>query len=123
MAALKTKAIAAPSPSSHDRGGIDTDGAESTRRGRSRKRHAWGAGPAAGASPTGAEAEAQEEGGKGSLSPPPLEIFEVGGGYGTNALCILEYLKREAPQVYARTRYRIGEISGCVGLVVCIACI
>ena len=43
-----------------------------------------------------------------------LEIYEIGGGYGTNALCILEFLRREAPAVYARTRYRIVEISGWV---------
>lgn len=126
MAALKnvpkTKATAAPSPSFHDRGNTDTDGAESTRRGRSKKRQAWGAVPAAGASTKGAEAEATGEG-EGLLPPPSLEIFEIGGGYGTNALCILEYMKREAPQVYARTRYRIVEISGCVGLVLVMACV
>jgi hypothetical protein len=40
-----------------------------------------------------------------------LHIYEIGGGYGTNALCILDYLQAHAPDVYARTRYTIIEIS------------
>ena len=35
----------------------------------------------------------------------------MGGGNGTLALNILEFLQKEYPQVYERTRYRIIEIS------------
>lgn len=28
-----------------------------------------------------------------ALEPPELEIYEIGGGYGTNALCVLDYLQ------------------------------
>ncbi|EKU21168.1 hypothetical protein NGA_2091500, partial [Nannochloropsis gaditana CCMP526] len=38
-------------------------------------------------------------------------IYEIGGGYGTNALCILDYLEAQAPEVYRRTRYTVVEIS------------
>ena len=40
-----------------------------------------------------------------------LHIYEIGGGYGTNALCILDYLQAHAPDVYSRTSYTIIEIS------------
>jgi SAM-dependent MidA family methyltransferase len=40
-----------------------------------------------------------------------LVIYEVGGGYGTNALAILDYLRAFAPEVYERTRYTIVEIA------------
>lgn len=127
VAALENaaKAATAAARSSHDDGGIDNEGAEWTRRGRSKKRQAWRTAPATESSSSRAEeakSEAKRE--EKVLPPPPLEIFEIGGGYGTNALCILEYLKREAPQVYVQTRYRIVEISGCVGVVVVVlACV
>ncbi|GLD98128.1 hypothetical protein PINS_up006825 [Pythium insidiosum] len=40
-----------------------------------------------------------------------LRIFEIGGGAGTNALHILNYLRSHAPDVYERTRYTLVEIS------------
>ncbi|KAG7381674.1 hypothetical protein PHYBOEH_010814 [Phytophthora boehmeriae] len=40
-----------------------------------------------------------------------LEIFEIGGGSGTNALHILNYLKEQAPGVYEKTKYTLIEIS------------
>ncbi|KAG3111107.1 hypothetical protein PI124_g11060 [Phytophthora idaei] len=40
-----------------------------------------------------------------------LEIFEIGGGSGSNALQILNYLKEQAPDVYAKTKYTLIEIS------------
>lgn len=41
-----------------------------------------------------------------------LVIYEAGGGTGTNALNVLNWLKREEPKLYARTEYTIIEISG-----------
>ncbi|GMF35787.1 unnamed protein product [Phytophthora lilii] len=41
----------------------------------------------------------------------PLEVFEIGGGSGSNALHILDYLRAHAPDVYARTKYTLVEIS------------
>ncbi|RLN65430.1 hypothetical protein BBJ29_009628 [Phytophthora kernoviae] len=40
-----------------------------------------------------------------------LEIFEIGGGSGSNALHILNYLKEQVPDVYAKTKYTLIEIS------------
>jgi len=40
-------------------------------------------------------------------SPPPLQIFELGGGSGTVASNVLDYLKQVAPDVYATTTYTI----------------
>ncbi|KAE8993047.1 hypothetical protein PR003_g22100 [Phytophthora rubi] len=40
-----------------------------------------------------------------------LEIFEIGGGSGSNALHILDYLQQQAPDVYAKTKYTLIEIS------------
>ncbi|KAL3660719.1 hypothetical protein V7S43_014122 [Phytophthora oleae] len=40
-----------------------------------------------------------------------LQIFEIGGGSGSNALHILNYLKEQAPDVYAKTKYTLIEIS------------
>lgn len=40
-----------------------------------------------------------------------LVVYEVGGGTGTNALNILNWLKREEPELYERTEYTIVEIS------------
>lgn len=40
-----------------------------------------------------------------------LKIYEIGGGTGTNAVHILNFLKDRAPDVYARTSYTLIEIS------------
>ncbi|KAL4150924.1 hypothetical protein PRNP1_010313 [Phytophthora ramorum] len=40
-----------------------------------------------------------------------LEIYEIGGGSGSNALHILNFLKQHAPDVYAKTKYTLVEIS------------
>lgn len=40
-----------------------------------------------------------------------LVIYEMGAGNGTLMCNILSYIKREAPHIYARTQYRIIEIS------------
>ncbi|CAI5713579.1 unnamed protein product [Peronospora effusa] len=40
-----------------------------------------------------------------------LEIFEIGGGSGSNALHILDFLKEQVPDVYAKTKYTLIEIS------------
>ncbi len=47
----------------------------------------------------------------GAAAAQELVIYEIGGGYGTNAQCILDYLQTQAPEVYARTKYTIIEIS------------
>ena len=44
-------------------------------------------------------------------SDEPLYIFEVGGGSGTCAVGILDYLATYHPGLYERTQYRIIEIS------------
>ncbi|KAK9468578.1 S-adenosyl-L-methionine-dependent methyltransferase [Lipomyces arxii] len=41
-----------------------------------------------------------------------LVIYEVGGGNGTLMLNILDYIRENHPDVFARTRYNIIEISG-----------
>ncbi|ORZ31480.1 S-adenosyl-L-methionine-dependent methyltransferase [Catenaria anguillulae PL171] len=41
----------------------------------------------------------------------PLTIYEVGGGNGTLMCNVLDHLRTHAPDVYARTRYHIIEIS------------
>ncbi|EFA74866.1 hypothetical protein PPL_11900 [Heterostelium album PN500] len=41
----------------------------------------------------------------------PLKIFEVGAGSGTNALCILNFLRDQHPNLYATAQYTIIEIS------------
>eukprot|EP00624_Nannochloropsis_granulata_P007051 evm.model.NODE_6003_length_2954_cov_16.139133.1 len=46
-----------------------------------------------------------------TTSHKELHIYEMGGGYGTNASCILDYVQAHAPDVYARTKYTIIEIS------------
>lgn len=40
-----------------------------------------------------------------------LVVYELGAGRGTLMLNVLDYLRREDPQVYARTRYSVVEIS------------
>lgn len=40
-----------------------------------------------------------------------LVLYEAGGGTGTNALNVLDYLRREEPRLYDRTEYTIVEIS------------
>ncbi|BFZ63587.1 hypothetical protein YB2330_004718 [Saitoella coloradoensis] len=40
-----------------------------------------------------------------------LIIYEIGGGNGTLMMNILDYIRDQEPDVYARTRYRIIEIS------------
>lgn len=42
----------------------------------------------------------------------PLRVFEVGGGNGTNAHCILDFLRRQAPEVYAQCSYTLVDTSG-----------
>ncbi|EGZ11098.1 hypothetical protein PHYSODRAFT_318014 [Phytophthora sojae] len=45
------------------------------------------------------------------LRQDQLEIFEIGGGSGSNALHILDFLQQQAPDVYAKTKYTLIEIS------------
>lgn len=40
-----------------------------------------------------------------------LVLYEAGGGTGTNALNVLNWLRREEPKLYERTEYTIVEIS------------
>ncbi|WFD38422.1 uncharacterized protein MJAP1_001375 [Malassezia japonica] len=40
-----------------------------------------------------------------------LVLYELGGGAGTLACDVLDYIEEEEPEVYERTRYRIVEIS------------
>lgn len=44
-------------------------------------------------------------------SAQPLILYEAGGGTGTNALNLLNWLRREEPRIYDRTEYTIVEIS------------
>lgn len=41
----------------------------------------------------------------------PLVLYEAGGGTGTNALNVLDWLRREEPKLYEGTEYTIIEIS------------
>ena len=41
----------------------------------------------------------------------PLQILEVGGGNGTCAAGVLNYLRREAPATYASSKYMLVEVS------------
>ena len=41
----------------------------------------------------------------------PLQILEVGGGNGTCAAGVLSYLRREAPETYASSKYMLVEVS------------
>ncbi|KAJ0402152.1 hypothetical protein ATCC90586_007938 [Pythium insidiosum] len=45
------------------------------------------------------------------LVQSPMRVFEIGGGAGTNALHILNYLRTHAPDVYEKTQYTLIEIS------------
>lgn len=47
----------------------------------------------------------------GKYSGAPLVVYEVGGGTGTNAKHILDYVKTSAPQLYRSLSYTILEIS------------
>lgn len=40
-----------------------------------------------------------------------IVLYEAGGGTGTNALNVLDWLQREEPKLYERTEYTIIEIS------------
>ncbi|KAF0696747.1 Aste57867_12506 [Aphanomyces stellatus] len=40
-----------------------------------------------------------------------LSIYEIGGGAGTNAKCILDYIRDQAPALYEETTYTMIEIS------------
>lgn len=40
-----------------------------------------------------------------------MVLYEAGGGTGTNALNVLDWLRREEPKLYERTEYTIVEIS------------
>lgn len=40
-----------------------------------------------------------------------IHIVEIGGGRGTNALCILDHLEREFPDIYRRCRYTMMDAS------------
>ncbi len=46
-----------------------------------------------------------------SPTPNPLKIYEVGGGNGTNALHILNFLRDRRPELYANAKYTLVEIS------------
>lgn len=48
---------------------------------------------------------------RGGAGGKPLVLYEAGGGTGTNALNLLNWLKREEPRLYERTEYTIIEIS------------
>ncbi|GBG30023.1 Protein arginine methyltransferase NDUFAF7-like, mitochondrial [Hondaea fermentalgiana] len=54
---------------------------------------------------------AAQAAGKGAKAKNDLRIVEIGGGNGTNALHVLDYIKECAPSVYARTKYKLIEIS------------
>ena len=41
----------------------------------------------------------------------PLQVLEVGGGNGTCAAGVLNYLRREAPATYASSKYMLVEVS------------
>jgi SAM-dependent MidA family methyltransferase len=43
--------------------------------------------------------------------PKRLVIYEFGGGYGTNARCILDFIRAMAPDLYRHMKYTIVEIS------------
>ncbi|KAG2383644.1 hypothetical protein C9374_004315 [Naegleria lovaniensis] len=49
--------------------------------------------------------------GKNENLDKPLKIYEMGGGMGTCARNVLDYLEKEYPEVYKRTEYNIIEIS------------
>ncbi|KAF0971944.1 hypothetical protein FDP41_009640 [Naegleria fowleri] len=49
--------------------------------------------------------------GKNENLEKPLKIYEMGGGMGTCARNVLDYLEKEYPEIYKRTEYSIIEIS------------
>jgi len=46
-----------------------------------------------------------------SFKSKPLVIYEVGGGNGTNALHILDFIKLQRPDLYKTVKYNLVEIS------------
>mmetsp|Transcript_8290 Transcript_8290/g.15616 ORF Transcript_8290/g.15616 Transcript_8290/m.15616 type:complete len:410 (-) Transcript_8290:1848-3077(-) len=46
-----------------------------------------------------------------AIDEAKIHIVEIGGGRGTNALCILDYLEKEFPDVYRRCRYTLMDAS------------
>lgn len=47
----------------------------------------------------------------GGREEESVVLYEAGGGTGTNALNVLDWLQREEPKLYERTEYTIIEIS------------
>eukprot|EP00026_Physarum_polycephalum_P024174 Phypoly_transcript_30208.p1 GENE.Phypoly_transcript_30208~~Phypoly_transcript_30208.p1 ORF type:complete len:126 (+),score=5.11 Phypoly_transcript_30208:27-404(+) len=41
----------------------------------------------------------------------PLVIYEIGGGSGTNAKCIIEYLQKKHPRLFKSLEYNIIDLS------------
>lgn len=54
---------------------------------------------------------AGEQGGGSNFRRTPLVVFEIGGGNGTNAKHLLDYVKQAAPQIHREMSYTILEIS------------
>ena len=72
--------------------------------------HAYRA--AAAATATGADSSAAASGKPSRAGiPAPLRIVEMGGGNGTCALNILDYLAKHYPSLYEQTEYTIVELS------------
>lgn len=79
---------------------------------REAKKTSAGSAPPRKVSPPGRRRRAGDGGGGGSSSGGErLVLYEAGGGTGTNALNVLDWLRREEPKLYERTEYTIIEIS------------
>lgn len=63
------------------------------------------------ASPAARKTHGTQKGATHSVGAEPLVLYEAGGGTGTNALNVLNWLRREEPKLYERTEYTIVEIS------------
>ena len=61
--------------------------------------------------PTGRKEGPGGVGGHHQAGGEGLVLYEAGGGTGTNALNVLDWLRREEPRLYERTEYTIVEIS------------